>query len=123
VVLVCAPPLLLTVTPVPTEVLDDVAPEVDVAPVVTGPVTVDPELVVVDPELVEVDPEVVEVVSPPVVAAVEVPVLAAPAAESAPADEAPVDDEPDVSAVATPGDVMTITPMPKAAANAPTRPM
>jgi hypothetical protein len=111
--LVCAPPLLLTVTPVPTWVLDDVAPEVDVPPAVAVSAAVD-----VGPVLVEGEP-------PLVVVAVEVPVPVASAADSVPAGEASVDVdvEPDVSAVATPGEVPTINPIPKAAASAPTRPM
>ena len=113
VVLVCAPPLLLTVTPVPTWVLDDVAPDVDVAPAVDVSVAVD-----VDSELVVVEPLSVDV-------AVEVPVAVASAADSVPADEASVDvdDVLVVSALATAGEITTITPIPKAAANAPTRPI
>jgi hypothetical protein len=69
VVLVCAPPLLLTVTPEPTSVLDDVVPDGFVAPaaVVSVAVEVDPLAEVaplpvavegVDPvaSLVEVEP-------------------------------------------------------------------
>jgi hypothetical protein len=62
VVLVCAPPLLLTVTPEPTSVLDDVVPEEVVPVVVSVLVDVDPvvvvETVVVEVEVlgVEVDP-------------------------------------------------------------------
>ena len=41
VVLVCAPPLLLTVTPGATSALDDVAPDVCVVPVAVVPVAVD----------------------------------------------------------------------------------
>jgi hypothetical protein len=62
VVLVCAPPLLLTVTPDPTSVLDDVVPEVLVGAVAVVPVSVD-----VDP-LVDVEP-VVDVEVPAVVVA------------------------------------------------------
>jgi hypothetical protein len=90
---VCAPPLLLTVTPAPTSVLEDVVPEVlvvavDVVPV---PVEVDP-LVDVEPLPVVVEAEVpADVVADPVVSAVdvevevvdddseEVPVVSAPA--------------------------------------------
>jgi hypothetical protein len=48
---VCAPPLLLTVTPEPTSVLEDVAPEVVVLPVaaVSAPVGVDDEEVDSEP--------------------------------------------------------------------------
>ena len=115
VVLVCAPPLLLTVTPVPTSVLDDVAPDVDVLLAVDVPVAVD-----VDPELVVVEPLSVDV-------GVEVPVLGVTAGELESVLVAElscdVDDVLDVSALATPGEVTTITPIPKAAANAPTRPI
>jgi hypothetical protein len=113
VVLVCAPPLLLTVTPGPTWALDDVAPDVELVPAVSALAAVD-----VDPELVVVKPLSVD-------GAVEVPVPVASAAESVPAGEESVDVEvvPDVSAVATPAEVTTIAPMPKAAASAPTRPM
>jgi hypothetical protein len=62
VVLVCAPPLLLTVTPDPTSVLDDVVPEVLVGAAAVVPVSVD-----VDP-LVDVEP-VVDVEVPAVVSA------------------------------------------------------
>jgi hypothetical protein len=50
VVLVCAPPLLLTVTPDATWVLDDVAPDVFVVSIAIVSVPVD-----VDPALVEVE--------------------------------------------------------------------
>lgn len=66
VVLVCAPPLLLTVTPEPTSVLDDVVPEIlDVTPVV------EPEPVGVD-SAVEVEPVVADVVAVSVGSLVEV---------------------------------------------------
>lgn len=120
-VLVCAPPLLLTVTPVPTWVLDDVAPDADELLVVDVAVAVDvdPELVAVEPLSVNVDVEV------------EVPVPASAAdepdsvleAELSCADDDALDADPSVSALATPGEATTITPIPNAAANAPTRPM
>ena len=87
VVPVCAPPLLLTVTPAPTSVLDDVVPEVVAVDVV--PVDVDP-LVDVEPlpAVVEVEVPVVVAADPvdsPVAVEVvddvseEVPVVSAPA--------------------------------------------
>jgi hypothetical protein len=90
---VCAPPLLLTVTPDPTSVLDDVAPdvvEVPVAAVAPVPVSAD------------VDP-VVDVEPPPVVVAVD----EAPVVDVAEVDDAAelVDDSEDeapVSADANP---------------------
>jgi hypothetical protein len=53
-----------------------------------------------------------------------VPVSVAPVEESVPAAEplVDVDEVLDGSALARPGEVMTKTPIPKAAANAPTRP-
>jgi len=115
VVLVCAPPLLLTVTPDPTWVVDDVVPDVDVSAAEAAPVALD-----VDPELVVDEPLSVDV-------AVEVPVLgvAADELESALVAElsCDVDDVLEVSALARPGEVTTITPIPNAAANAPTRPI
>jgi hypothetical protein len=87
-----------------------------VAPAVAASVAAD-----VDSELVDVEL--------PVVVAVEVPALGVAADElesvlvAGLSDEVPVDVEPDVSAVATPGEATTITPIPKAAANAPTRPI
>ena len=114
-VLVCAPPLLLTVTPVPTWVLEDVVPDVEATPAVPVPVSAD-----VDPEPVEVEPLSVDV-------AAEVAVLgvAADELESVLVAElsCDVDVELDVSALATPGEVTTSTPIPNAAANAPTLPM
>ena len=121
VVLVCAPPLLLTVTPVPTSVLDDVAPDVDGTPDVdVAPVADGPEAVDVDSGLADVEPLPVDV-------AVEVEALdvAADEVESVLVAElsCDVDDVvPDVSAAARPGEVTTITPIPNAAAKAPTRP-
>jgi hypothetical protein len=76
VVLVCAPPLLLTVTPEPTSVLEDVVPEVFAVPVAVVPVPVD-----VDP-LVDAEP-------PLVVVEVEFPVVVA----ADPVDDSPVDVE------------------------------
>jgi hypothetical protein len=64
VVPLCAPPLLLTVTPDPTSVLDDVVPDEFVVPVadVSVPVDVDP-LVDFEPLLVVVEVEVPAVVA------------------------------------------------------------
>ena len=95
----CAPPLLLTVTPEPTSVLDDVAPEVFVLPVavVSVPVDVDP-LVGVEPLPVAVEVEV------PVVAVAVDPV------DDSLEDAELVDDSEDVpvvSAAATPYPVAT----------------
>jgi len=58
VALVCAPPLLLTVTPDATSVADDVAPDVVVVPAVeVAGVEVDSPPADVEPEpLVAVDP-------------------------------------------------------------------
>ena len=122
VVLVWAPPLLLMVTPDPTGVVDDVAPEVAVdpepvaVPAEVDPVPVDPVLVGV-PSLVAVD-ELVLATDP-----VSVPLAAEPALLAV--DES-VDDDVDElaeSALAMPGDVATTTPIPRAAASAPTRPI
>jgi hypothetical protein len=111
VVLVCAPPLLLTVTPVPSCVPEDVAPDVFVVSVASGSLLAEVETV----ELADVD---------------DAPTLeesdcGASAAAPALAEEASVDvvDALEVSALARPGEVTNITPIPKAAANAPTRPM
>src|SRR5205823_4122717 len=68
VALVWAPPLLLTVTPDPTCVLDAVAPEVAVDP--------EPVVLPVDVEPVLVDPVLVDAISVP--AAVELAVCVAP---------------------------------------------
>jgi hypothetical protein len=120
---VCAPPLLPTVTPDATSVLEDVVPDVVVVLVAGVPVSVD------------VDPPLADVESAPVVAVdeVAVPVVDAAAVpeEDSPDDvvldvelvEDDSDDVPVVSALATPGEVATITPIPKATANVPTRPM
>ena len=100
VAVVCAPPLLLIVTPGATWVLDDVAPDVFEVSVAVVPLPV------------EVDP-LVDVESPPVVVAVdEAPVPVVDVAAD-PADDSPVvelaeladddsEDVPVVSAVATP---------------------
>ena len=120
VVLVWAPPLLLTVTPDPTWVVDEVAPEVFAESAAAGPVSV------VDPWLpVGVELADVKAVSICVglllcdVPGVE-PVLAADVPLDADVELEAVDE----SAIATPpGEVMTITPTPRAAASAPTRPM
>jgi hypothetical protein len=110
------PPLLLIVTPGATWDVDPVAPDVCV-------VSVDAEVPVEgEPVLVDADPD------EPTEAAVSLVVVLVFAASALvpvlPPVDVPVDVEvePVVSALATPGEVMTITPMPKAAANAPTRP-
>ena len=122
------PPLLLTVTPEPTWLLDDVEPDVVEVPLAVVPAPVDEEAELVDdsPPAVAADDGLVPVV--PVVAAVEVPPVEPVEPEEPKPDEAePEEDDPEEvpvpSALATPGDVMTRAPMPKAAANAPTRPM
>ncbi|MBE1547799.1 hypothetical protein GGC64_001807 [Mycobacterium sp. OAS707] len=115
VVLVCAPPLLLTVTPGPTWVVDDVVPDVDVAPAVAVPVAVD-----VDPAPVVDEPlSVVVVVDVPVLGGADADELDSVLVAELSCD---VDAALEVSAVATPGEATTITPIPKAAARAPTRP-
>jgi hypothetical protein len=81
VVLVCAPPLLLIVTPDATWVADDVVPDVSVVSVAVAPLAA--------PLPVDVDPPLVDVESAPVVAVDEV---AVPVVDVA-AD--PVDDSPD----------------------------
>jgi hypothetical protein len=101
VALVCAPPLLLMVTPDAVEVDDDVVP------------------LVVD---VESAPAVgVDEGAVPVVDVAAVPV------DDSPVDvelvEGDSDDVPVVSALATPGEVAIIIPIPRATANVPTRPM
>jgi hypothetical protein len=90
--------------------------------------------VVVVPVVVGVDP-LADVDSPPALVAgdpVDVAVLdlSPDPDDDSPVDvelDEPVDDEPEdapvASALATPGEVTTITPIPNAAANAPTRPM
>jgi hypothetical protein len=102
VVLVCAPPLLLTVTPVPTSVLDDVVPEVLVVPVavVWVPVDVDP-LVDVEPsaDVVAVEVPVDGVAADPVVDSLVEVELAELVDDS--------EDVPVVSAAATPYPVAT----------------
>jgi hypothetical protein len=107
VALVCAPPLLLIVTPDATWAVEDVVLPVGV-----------------DPLLVDAAPVVgVDAVAVP---AVDVP--ADPVDDSsddvalAELVEDESDDVPVVSALATPGEVTTSTPTPRAAANAPTRP-
>ena len=84
--LVCAPPLLLTVTPEPTSVLDDIVPELFGVPVGVVAVSVDvgPLLVVevvVSVDGVAVDPvdSLVEVVDAALVDSEDVPVVSAPA--------------------------------------------
>ncbi|MBE1547796.1 hypothetical protein GGC64_001804 [Mycobacterium sp. OAS707] len=116
VVLVCAPPLLLTVTPGPTWVVDDVVPDVDVAPAVAVPVAVDD-----DPAPVVDEPlSVVVVVDVPVLGGTDADELDSVLVAELSCD---VDDVLEVSALARPGEVTTITPIPNAAANAPTRPI
>jgi hypothetical protein len=120
VVLVCAPPLLPMVTPVATSVLDDVLPDVCEVPVAVVPLVASPPVALppvdVDPPLADVEAVPVadsDVSSDPVALGVELAEL--------------VEDESEdvsvVSALATPGEVTTMTPIPRAAANAPTRPM
>jgi hypothetical protein len=116
VVLVCAPPLLLMVTPDATWVLDDVVPDVDDVPAPVDPAPVDPAAVVAS----ESSSAVEEGPAPVVDASVDPP-------DGSPGDVAELaeDDSEDVSvvsALATAGEVATITPMPRAAARAPTRP-
>ncbi len=82
VALVCAPPLLLIVTPDPTWVVDDVAPAVVAVPVVE-----------VVPVPVDVDPVLVDVEATPVVAVGEVAVPVVDVAAD-PVDDVLVDVEP-----------------------------
>jgi hypothetical protein len=102
-VLVCAPPLLLMVTPGETWVLDDVAPDVVVVSVGGAPVAddIDPSFDV-EPTLFvalgEVDPDA-DAAAGPVADASDV---ALPAVESAELDEDDSDDVPLVSAAPTP---------------------
>ena len=87
--LVCAPPLLLTVTPEPTSVLDDVVPDVFGVPVGVVAVSVDvgPLVVVEAPAVVvpvdgvAMDPvdSLVEVVDAELVDSADVPVVSAAA--------------------------------------------
>jgi hypothetical protein len=124
--LVCAPPLLAIVTPCST-CDHDVAPDVLVVLVVVVPLPVDGDPVEVpapavavalaDVDGVDSDADGAGVPAPPAV-----PGCDPPAPESVLAVEPDVDDELDVSALATPGDVITITPTPRAAAKTPTRP-
>jgi hypothetical protein len=115
-----APPLLLIVTPGATSVEDEVEPADEVMAVVdwvvmpaalveSGTVE-DGGVAAVEPAAVE--PEDTSVESVPEVSVSVVPVLSA--------DEV---DESVSSAKATPGEVITAMPIPKAAARAPTRPM
>jgi hypothetical protein len=90
VVLVCAPPLLLTVTPVATWSVDDVAPDVFVVSVAVVPLPVD-----VEPAPVAVVDEVAD----PVVDVAADPVLAVVLAELVEDDS---EDVPVVSAAAKP---------------------
>jgi hypothetical protein len=113
--LVWAPPLLLTVTPVATSVLEDVVPEVCEL------------LLAVIPLSVAVDPAPVDVIE-------DGPASLVDAADDSEGDasddvESPElveddsEDDPVVSALATPGTAAMIAPIPSAAARAPTRPM
>lgn len=111
---VCAPPLLLTVTPGPTSVDDDVDPVDDVVVSVVAVVVLS---VVLEPDTV--DDGAVDIDD-----SVEVPVESAPVEPVVVSALSPVDeDESDVSADASPGDVIAAMPIPSAAARAPTRPM
>jgi hypothetical protein len=124
--MVCDPILMLLalmVTPGATWTLEDVVPDVLVLSLAVVPVPVVVELVVdVEPTpVVAVDPAVDGVpadVPDPLVA---VPAFVGGVLESAPAVEGESGFV--VSALATPGEVATIIPIPNAAANAPTRPM
>ena len=122
----CAPPLLLMVTPGATSVLEEVAPDA-LVPSVVVPLPVDVVAVALEVLALAVPVEVPDVDEPASGAELVVPACDPLTAESlapevvdAPAVE--VDDEPDESAFAMPGEVTTITPIPRAAANAPTRP-
>jgi hypothetical protein len=113
VVLVWAPPLLLMVTPEATCSDDDVVPDALLVDVESAPA--------------DVAPVVADGVSAPLVAVDEDPVDDSPAEVSLDAEPADSEDDSEdvsvVSAAAKPGEVMTISPIPRAAANAPTRPM
>jgi hypothetical protein len=88
---VCAPPLLLTMTPGATSSVEDVAPDVGAVPVAVVPVPV------------VVDPALVDVASTPVVAVDDSPDDGVLDVESAVVDEAAdCEDVPVVSAAATP---------------------
>ena len=119
VVLVCVPPLLLTVTPGATSVLEDVVPDVVVVPVADVSVPVDADTPPVDAvsPVVAVDEvaPVVDVATDPVDSPEELVLDVEPAEDDS-------EDVSVVSALATPGEVAIITPIPKAAANAPIRP-
>jgi hypothetical protein len=114
--LVCAPPLLPTVTPGATSLLVEVAP---VAPVASVPLVPDPLVAVDPPPVVVVTDESFSVGDVAFVDDSPVDV------EFSPVDEELADSvlEPVVSAPARLGEATTITPIPKAAASAPTRPM
>ena len=114
--LICAPPLLLTVTPGATCVVEEVAPAVAEAEAAEAAF-----VAAVDAESEDPDESVPAAVGAASVAAASVAADDAPAASDEELDVSPV--ELDGSAVATPGAVTTITPIPRAAANAPTRPM
>jgi hypothetical protein len=115
--------LALMVTPGATWTLEDVVSDVLVLSLAVVPVPVDVELVVdVEPTpVVAVDPVVDGGPADVPDTLVVVPVFVDGVLESAP----PADVEPGFveSALATPGEVTTINPIPNAAANAPTRPM
>jgi hypothetical protein len=129
VALMCAPPLLLIVTPGAHLVTPRrrsernvfVSPVVVVAPL---PVDVDPAVVDVSVEFVDTDETPTESVPLCVVPTLEVPVCDPPVSESVLGEDSfEVCVEFDESALATPGLVTIITPTPNAAAIAPTRPM
>jgi hypothetical protein len=114
--LVCAPPLLLTVTPGATCVVEEVAPAIAEAEAAEAGC-----VAAVDAESGDPGESVPVAVGAASVAEASVAAGDAPAASDEELDVSPV--ELDGSAVATPGAVTTITPIPRAAANAPTRPM
>jgi hypothetical protein len=108
-VLVCAPPLLLMVTPGATCSDDDVAPDVVLLDeVVSAPVDVE------SAPVVAVDAAADSVDDSPADVSLDV--------EFAELVDDDSEDVPVVSAAAKPGEVITIAPIPRAAANAPTRP-
>ena len=110
--------LALTVTPGASSMLEDVVPDVLVLSV-----AVEPEPVDVDPltdgELVPAVDVAADALS--VVPSFMVPVLVVPVVDDP--EPVPSDDVLVESAFATPGEVATISPIPRAAASAPTRPM
>jgi hypothetical protein len=120
---VFAPPLLLIVTPGATSVVEEVVSDDDgkvPAEDVASPLATDE----VDDGGTDGDEPSAVPEASFVAPALVVPVSVAPVEESVPAAEplVDVDEVLDGSALARPGEVMTKTPIPKAAANAPTRP-